>query len=254
MIKLTLNEYEKWVNNKNINPKTNRQIKITSKIYKYYESININNLYIMETVDSSDPISLIDFWTEENGIRKIVYKNINNLVFYIDSSKKIRCFEKESLSYILGYGKKIHPITGENIPENVFENIVPLKIIEDQDKTIENITFDVFQLFNNSSIFIDHQLFLNLNKEQLLKLYYEMKEFYNNNIPIDQIINNVFNLQKKDLIKKNIDEIRKYILNNMKILLECNINKYMIINILVGGLSIVINEIKELYPDLSFDF
>ena len=42
----------------------------------------------------------------------------------------------------------------------------------------------------------------------------------------------------------------------MKILLECPKEEYkfILLYILVGGLSIVIKEVKEQYPDLSFDF
>ena len=76
-----INEYEKWIKNKNINPKTNRAIKSTGKIYKYYDSINIKSLYVNETIDSKDPISLNDIWIEEDGKKKIVYPDINNLVF-----------------------------------------------------------------------------------------------------------------------------------------------------------------------------
>lgn len=256
---ITIDEYKQWLNNKNINPKTKRKIKPNNKIYNLYNSININDLYIKETIDSKDPISLNEFWIENNGIKEIIYKNIDNLVFYTDSANKIRAFEKESISYMLGYNNKKHPITGEQIPEHIFQNIKPTTIIDEDNKTISDITFDVFQLFNNQSIFIDHNLFLKLNKDQLVKLYYEMKEFYVNNLSVSQrneISNIAFQFKKDDLIAKNIDQIRKYILDNMKILLNCNIEnyKFMILYILVGSLSIVIKEIKELYPDLSFDF
>lgn len=259
MDNITLDEYKQWTNNRNINPKTKRKIKKGGKIYKSFAYININNLYIKETIDSKDPISLNDFWIEKNGIKQIVYNNINNLVFYVDSSNKIRGFEKESLSYMLGYNIKTHPITNEIIPDYVFNNIVPLKVIDETNKTINDIAFDIFQLFNNQSIFIDHTLFLKLNKDKLLKLYYETKEFYINNLSNEQrneISNNAFQLTKDNLSEKNISDIQKYILQTMKTLLECNIEnyKFMISYILVGGLSIVIKEVKEMYPDLSFEF
>jgi hypothetical protein len=139
MDNITLDEYKQWLDNKNINPKTKRKIKPNNKIYKLYDLININDLYIKETIDCKDPISLNDFWIERDGIKEIVYKNINNLVFYTDSSNKIRGFEKESLSYMLGYSNKIHPVTGNLIPDHVFENIIPSTVIEDTDKTIAEV-------------------------------------------------------------------------------------------------------------------
>ena len=56
MNNITLNNYIKWINNKNINPRTNRKIKQDGKIYKLLNSININDLYIKETIDAKDPI------------------------------------------------------------------------------------------------------------------------------------------------------------------------------------------------------
>jgi hypothetical protein len=258
-MEITIDEYKKWLVNKNINPKTNRKIKTNSKIYNFYNSFNMNNYYIKETIDNKDPISLNDIWIEKDGKKKIVYNNINNLVFYTDSHNNVRCFEKESLSYLLGYGNKNHPITGEPIPESVFINITPSKVIKETSKTIEDITLDIFQLFNNQSVFIDHNLFLKLSKDALLKLYYETKDFYINNLTTiqrNEISSSAFQLNKDNLIEKNTNEIRKYILDNIKILLECTNDEYkfILLYILVGGLSTVIKEVKEQYPDLSFDF
>ena len=120
---IKLNEYEKWLANKLINPRTNRPIKKDGKIYRYFDKININLLYLNETIDNKDPISLNEFWIEKDNNKKIVYENINDLVFYKDSQNIIRCFEKNSIEYMLGYNIKNHPVTGEKLPEYLFENI-----------------------------------------------------------------------------------------------------------------------------------
>ena len=254
---IKLKEYENWLANKLINPRTNRSIKKDGKIYRYFDKININALYLNETIDNKDPISLNELWIENNNKKIIVYKNINNLVFYRDSQNIIRCFEKESVEYMLGYNIKNHPVTGELLPEHIFENISSKKIIVEKEKTIPELALDVFQLFSNISFFIDSNLFLNLNESNLLKLYSEIKDFYNENFTEEQknnISNNVFKLTKEDYSNISKEEKQKYILESMKKLLNNNEYKYMINYILVGGLTLVIPEVKESYPDFSFTF
>jgi phage pi2 protein 07 len=97
---IQLEEYEAWLNNKLRNPRTKKKIKVDGSIYKYFDKIDINKLYLENTIDNKDPISLNDLWIEENGKRIIVYNDINNLVFYKDSQNNVRCFEKESIDEI----------------------------------------------------------------------------------------------------------------------------------------------------------
>jgi hypothetical protein len=254
---IKLCEYEKWLENKFINPRTKRIIKKNGIIYKYLDKINIKNLYLAETVDDKDIISLSEFWIIKDSVKCIVYKNIDNLIFYKDSDNYIRCFEKESIEYMLGYNIKKHPVTGELFPNNIFSNIISKKIILEKEKTISNLTLDVFQLFGNNSFFIDHNLFLELSRNNLLKLYFEIRDLYKNNFSDEQrieISSKVFLLTFDDIAIMSICKIQKYILLNIKILLENSNDKYknMINYILIGGLSIVINEIRFLYPDFSF--
>lgn len=256
---VTLDEIKNWEKNKLVNPRTLKPIKLFGKIYNYLENININELYILNSVDDKDPISLTIFWIIEENVKKIVYENIDNVIYYYDNNNLIRCFEKESIEYMKGYNIINHPITNEIIPDYIFDNINGYKIISESDKTIEEFALDVFQLFTFQSIFIDYNLFLNLSHNQLITLYYEIKDFYQENFSFEnrQIIsNNLFLLSKNKLKEKNIDYIKKYILDNMKILLECTIEefKFLINYILVGGLGLIIPQIKEDYPDFSFSF
>jgi hypothetical protein len=213
---------------------------------------------LLELIDNKDPISLTDFWIEENGEKKIVFplENINKLVFYYDHNKILRCFEKESLSYLKTINYYKHPITNDKIPKYVFKNIKQIKII----KTIDDLAFEIFQLLTKISIFIDYKLFMKLSKEQLIKFNYELKSFWNNNFTIEQRLeiynnDNLF-IYKDNLKNKNIIKIQEYILNDMKILLLCeNIKyKYMLNYIIIGALTIVIPEIKKMYSDIHFDF
>ena len=218
---------------------------------------------LLECNDDRDPISMNIFWVEEKSIRTIVYpkEQLKELVFYSDSKQHIRCFEKESLVYLKSYNITRHPITTEPFPEELFNNIdvINLEKIE-KEKTLEEFALDVFQYFSNISIFIDYNWFLALDRKQLIKFNYELRDFWLQNFTEDQkkaisdkslLIN-----QEKDMISYDIMMIQKYLLSQMKILLECNKEeyKYMVNYILLGALGIVIPKIKELYPDFDFTF
>jgi hypothetical protein len=256
---VTIVEIETWYCDKTINPRTGRKISPLGKIYNYLNSININELYILSSVDDKDPISLSIFWTIENNKKKIVYENIDNIIYYCDNNNLIRCFEKETIEYMKGYNINKHPITNDIIPDNIFNDINGLKLISEREKSIEEIALDVFQLFTQISFFIDYQLFLELSKDTLIILYYEIKDFYQENLSIEnrqRISNNLFLLSKNELNDNDIDFIKRTILENMKILLECEIEefKFLINYILVGGLGLVIPQVKKDYPDFSFSF
>ena len=256
---VTIDEYEKWLINKNINPKTGKKITKTGKIYKQYEILDIKKLYLENCTNDIDPISLNYLWKLENNKKTIVHNNLDEIIFYKDIKGNIRFLEKESLSYMKGYNITKDPITQEELPKNLFNNIEGEKMINEEEKTLDQLAFDVFQLFNKISIFIDYNLFLNLNKSELLKLNYETSDFYKNNFSKeqqDEISTNIFIKDNDELNLLDTDEIKKYLLNQYKILLEySNENyKFMINYILVGGLSLVIKSVKENYPQYAFDF
>ena len=149
----------------------------------------------------------------------------------------------------------------ETIPETIMNSITEKNLeIEKKTKTINDIAMDVFQKFSSLSIFIDSEWFLNLDKTKLIKFNYELRDFYVQNFSEDQkkLISseNILYLTDSGLSNKSIEDIQKYILSQMDILLENKKEelKYMINYILIGALGIVIPEIKELYPDFSFSF
>ena len=252
---ITIEELEKWLSNKSINPRTNKKIYKSGKIYKHYESLNILEVYAKNCINDMDPISLNYLWKIENG-DKIIVHNLNDIIFYKDNRNNIKFFEKESIIYMKGYNINYDPVTKEDLPRHIFDNVIGQKIIDDKIKTVKELALEVFQLFSNISIFIDYDLFLNLDIINLTKLNYEISAFFKANFSVEQqnqISRNVF---KKNINIFNIDELKQYLLEKFKILLECPIEeyKYMINYILVGGLSLVIPQVKESYPDYAFDF
>jgi hypothetical protein len=218
---------------------------------------------IIQSVDNIDPISLNVFWELENEKKKVVYpKNeYKNLILYFDSMRHIRCFEKESLQYMKSYNVTKHPVTNEELPSYLFDNIdmVDIEALHSNDR-IEDIAFNVFQYFSKISIFIDSEWFFKLEKPKLLRLNYEMKDFwlqnYNEEQRNDITSEQVFILSTEELDKIELESIQKYLLNQMKMILKCEKEeyRYMINYIILGALGLFITEIKELYPDFSFTF
>ncbi len=221
------------------------------------------NIYLIDCHDDRDPISMNIFWVELNGQKQIVYPSadFDQLVLYRDSKNSIRCFEKESLKYLKTYEIKQHPISCDEIPDRLFEGVNKLDIVKIQnDKTLENMALDVFQYFSKISIFVNYESFLGLNKNQLIKFNYELRDFWIQNFSKEQkneiSQEKILYKEQSDMESDSLENIQKYLLGQLKILLKCEKeeHKYMINYVILGALGIVIPEIKEMYPDFSFSF
>jgi len=99
-----------------------------------------------------------------------------------------------------------------------------------------------------------------LDKTKLLKFNHEIKDIWIQNLTQEQrneiSIKPLFVKDKEELLKYKLEDIQKYLLENMKTVLKCNNENlsFMIFYILVGSLGIVIPEIKEAYSNVSFSF
>ena len=271
---LSLEELEKWKMNPLINPRTNKSIKKDAATYKLIENeynknknmIETGTLYILDKLlhcnDDRDPISMNLFWIEKDNIKTVIYplKELDQLVFYTDSNNKIKCLEKESISYLKTYNIYKHPVTMELLPKKIFEIIEPIKF-EENKISINDFALNVFLLFTKKSIFIDYKLFMNLDKNKLLTFNNEFRDIWVQNLTQQQreIICNkpIFDKTNSELLKiNNLEVIQKYLLENIKIILECDKDELslMINYIVIGTLGIVIPEIKENYADVIFGF
>ena len=238
---------------KKLNKKSHKKKKIVKVFQEKYK--------LEDSVDDKDPISLTVFWVEENGTKKIVYPDVSLLQLYKDSRGLIRCFEKDSLEYMKAHNISKHPVTLDEIPKEVLESITAKNLEEERkEKTINDKAFEIFQKFANISIFIDSDWFLDLNKEKLLKFNYELGDMYKQNFSKEQMkeihTDPLFNIDNYQLEKKEIDEVREYLLVQMNHILDVTKEelKYMCNYLLVGSLSVVIPQIRDLYPDFCFSF
>ena len=265
-IPLTSNELMIWKRNKHINPRTNRKIKVNSRLYKYIKNEYYKNfplgVDVLDSNDERDPISLEVFYRIDASNNKIlVYKEISNLIVYKESESITRCFEKDSLQYMKTYNITSHPVSQRGIPISIFENLEAIEI--DSNISVEDKALQVFQIFTKISIFIDYKLFLKLDKDDLKKLNYELKDFYYQNFSDSdrsKIDNSdgkqFFKLDKSDFNDKDEDNIKMYLLNEIENILSYKEEdlKFMINYIVLGGLSLVIDEVKEYYDNFNFSF
>ena len=261
----TQHEVILWRRNKHINPRTKRKIKDTGYIYKVLKKTCDRFFPLgydpLDSIDDKDPVTFEIFWIEKNNKKDFIYKDINNLIFYKDKNDMVRCFEKESLEHLKAHKITKHPITGDDIPLDILNTTIDIEL--KTTRTNKQKALEVFQLFTNISIFIDYNSFIELSDEKLKKFHFETKDFYYENINTENRIkidkddgNNIFS---KDIVEFNnlsLDEKQEYLLYNLQLLLQVTDDtlKFMINYILVGGLSIVIPQIREDYPDFCFNF
>lgn len=267
----TINELEKWNINKNINPRTQRKIKKNKKLYKNIEfqyknyilsKVKYETFEITDSIDQRDPISLNKFYIiNSKGEKEIIYQGNSRLILYRESTNLIRCFEKETLEYLKAYNICHHPVSLEEIPKHILDKINPKKI--KMEFNSEEKALQVFQLFTDISIFIDYKLFCNLNKNELIKLNFELKDLYyqnfskNDRIKIDKKDGNRYFKKDSSLLHYvEIEDIKIYILEQMENILKYHNKdlKFMINYIILGGLSLVIEDVKKYYDNFNFSF
>ena len=274
---VSVEELMNWKRCKWRNPRTNRSMMNTrydytrSKLYKYlgesHRKLFPNGFDLFDSVDIKDPITLENFYSIENDKYRLLYHNIDDLIIYKETDERnnnfIRCLKKDSLSYLKNYQITKHPVSQIEIPEEIL-NMVEEKVgVEETELTIKEKSLQVFQIFTKISIFIDFMLFLNLSKMDLIKLNYELRDFYYQNLSLDQrkIIDNydgekLFNLKNEDLENEETLFIQFYLLNQIEGVIKCEHEdvKIMANYIILGGLSLVIDEVKEAYENFSFNF
>ncbi len=276
---VTISELLFWKRNKHIDPRTKRNIVKSGNIqylkrtllYKYlnssYSQLFPNGYDVFDSLDERDPISLIYFYEIKDGEKILLYDNVENLILYeeIDSKGNIfvRCFEKESVSYMKCYKVDLHPVSKLKIPSSIFDLVEENSIIEEKLLTLKEKSLQVFQLFNNISIFIDFNLYLNLDRNELLKLNYELEDFYHKNLSVEQRKtldgedgNKIFKYKNEEFNDKSTEFIQFYILDQIESVIKSPNEdiKFMANYIILGGLSLVIDEVKEAYESFLFNF
>lgn len=271
--------YKKMTKNSENKNKSSRNIlldneNINKLVQNYQGPAKGNHL---KSCDNKDPISQEDIWCLSNT-EKTVCSDIPSikLFSYLDSEDKIRCFNIESIITLINTDCIKHPITGLEIDSKSIDNAKNMYtilkenniIIEEEDnrtieKKISDYAFSVFQKFSLISVFIEHEWFLKLNDSKLDKLYYETSDFYFQNVSLEnkKIMvppdGKAFVMSRKDFEKIDLNEKRKYILENIDKIISSSKDegmKTLGYYLMIGGLGVVCKEIREKYPDFAYGF
>lgn len=262
---VTINELMEWRRNKNVNPRTNKKIKETGKIYKTlnseYNKRFPNGFDYLDSNDDKEPVTLNIIYEIKDNKKIFVFEKPDDLVLYKEGNI-IRCLERTTIANLKKYNpyNVVHPISSQPIPEEIL-NMVKESV--NINMTIKEKAFDTFQKFSKVSIFVDHNDFIKLSDANLSKLYYELQEFYYVNLPPEsrKIIDKeygttYFNVDKVDFNNYNKNKKMEYIIYNIDNILNCEDEglKFLINNIIIGALSLVIPKIKDEYGLFEYDF
>ncbi|AGC01839.1 hypothetical protein H012_gp624 [Acanthamoeba polyphaga moumouvirus] len=228
--------------------------------------------------DEYDPITYDPIWIINNGKRIPAEINKYYLFSYFDSNDKIRCFTIFSIWDMLnGQENELkHPITQELIPEKDIERAKQLIDIyknkiglfrEDNSNHSEEYKLKcrlvkLFKQFHVHSIYLEEKWLLDINDvNKLNKIITETNKLVKNNLKIINPklkTNTLFQKRftPKSKIENYILSIQQYIIEEWEKLISQadNPNNQIPIWIIVSGLSFVVPEIKEKFPDLEIMF
>ena len=222
------------------------------KMYHRHKYLIIKNFNIYGNIQ--DPISLNKII---NNNKKI--KNINN-IFPIFRNTIMYIYEISSLKNLLeNNSNEVYTNTKFTQKEINKINILSKNIVNSIDvkyTELEQLYFlksSIFQKFYELKTYFTLDLYETINKKDLFPIFTELKLMWNtfkidNNIQDNKILN------KKLDWNNNID-IEKKLLNNINILINCNVEdnfKKHICYLIIGAFSYVDKNIKNIYNNIDF--
>jgi hypothetical protein len=234
--------------------------------------------------DEQDPVTYDEFWTIKNDVRVPGAISKYYLFSYIDSQNKIRCLTVFTMYSMINEKNYVHPITMEEIPHkdvkrakkliNLYQSKLGLFKIDESNLSAEfklkNRLVKLFKQFHVHSIFFEENWLLQINdKSKLYRIIRETEKLISNNIKsINPNLHNFKIFQKKDLSKlqKNnkltaqkidgqdeICQLHEYIVEEWEKLVaaaDTPLNQ-LPAWILASGLSFVVPEVKQKFPNLE---
>lgn len=237
--------------------------------------------------DDQDPITFDDIWTMKNGVKVAASVNKYYLFSYKDLSDKIRCMTLFTMFSLINENNLIHPSTQEPIPEEAIERAKCLIELYQQkvgmfkemdvnmsrEYLLKNRLTKLFKKFHIHSIYFEEKWLLDIdNVDKLYKIIRETDQFIPNNLSsINPALGSlpIFKKKKQGYVKakgktssnqksisagESIIELQEYIIDEWEKLIQAanNPQNQIPIWIIAIGLSNVVPEVKQKYPDLEF--
>ena len=221
------------------------------KIDQYYDLIGpvYNDLTVSE--DNSDPISMETFWKIIDGKKVVLHTETFDLFSYKDKDGMVRCLTIQTLCDMKD--NLIHPLTGEEFPDEakerakklikIYTDVVLIDNIDIPEKSLlESKIVELFQELNIIGISLDSQIFVQLSDIQLANFVENFKKLTKNNISNEFIFKNSFD---KMII---LDDLKEFITIHKKTHLH-QIACWLI----VSALHVVSQEVRAKYPDIKIE-
>lgn len=240
---------------------------------------------ITQSEDEYDPITYDKIWTYNQGVKIPASVNKYYLFSYQDSKNRVRCLTIFTIYDMIKNGNTVHPITMEPIPEKDIEranrliDLYKTKIglfketseLSEEFKLKNRLT-KLFKQFQIHNIYFEEKWLLDLdNIDAFYKIITETgKLVYNNIKNINPTMKEfkIFRERKKSVHfktknkspndkysmgKEDKFDLQEYIVGEWEKLIEATNNpqNQLPIWIIALGLSNVIPEVKQKYPDLE---
>ena len=232
--------------------------------------------------DDQDPVTLDPIWTLINGVKTPAAVNKYYLFSYKDAKDKIRCMTVFTLYNMVQNNDYVHPMTMEAIPEADIERAKELVELyttkiglfndNDSDQSpefkLKNRLTKLFKQFHVHSIYFEESWLVGITDQtKLYKIISETEKLVSNNIKsINPDLHGFKVFQKKQTksfkskSKSNsnndddsIINLQEYIAEEWEKLVKAanNSQNQIPIWIIASGLSFVVPEIKQKFPNLE---
>ena len=234
--------------------------------------------------DDQDPVTYDEIWILRNGVRIPASINKYYLFSYQDSKNKIRCLTIFTIYDMIQENNFIHPVTTEQIPDSDIDRAKKLidlyqtkiGLFRENDLNLspefklKNRLAKLFKQFHIHSIYFEEDWLLSINnKSNLYKIIKETEKIVSNNIKsINSTLHNFKIFQRKETIKpikpnkktKETDDdndsilnLQEYIVDEWEKIIKAadSPQNQIPIWILASGLSFVVPQVKQKYPDLE---
>jgi len=248
--------------------------RIPKLIGKVYDDVTLSE-------DEIDPVTMDTIWTMNNGVRVPGDIGRYYLFSYFDSKKKLRCLTIFTMYNLIQDNNLMHPTTTEPIPIADIKRAKRLIAIyqskiglfnDDSNNAspefkLKNRLTKLFKKFHQHSIYLEENWLTNLTDQtNLHKIITETEKLVSNNLSsIHPNLQNfrVFQRRRPAPVKGKLNktnktqfdylEMQEYIVGEWEKLINAanNPNNQIPIWIIALGLSYVVPDVKQKFPDIE---
>jgi len=243
--------------------------KIPALIGSVYNDVTLSD-------DEVDPMTLDPIWYMTPKGRVPAQVNKYFLFSYVDDMNKVRCLTVFTIYDMIISNNYIHPITMVKIPDRDIRRAkkliqlykTKLGMFKDTDESswtpefkLKNKLNKIFSKYHIHNIYLEDKWLISImDSQKLQKIIHESEKIVNNSVrSINPKLTNfrLFNKPPKQINKDCSEDyilgLKEFIVSEWEKLVDAadNIQNQLPIWIIAAGLSLVIPEVGEKYPNLD---